>query len=634
MPVYKGERFVAAAIESVLAQTYQAFELVIVNDGSPDGSAKEINYFLPHPKIRYVEQDNHGVAGARNVGIAKGTGDLIALLDQDDVWLPEKLKRQTDYLAVHPNVGLLHSRAECIDARGKPRPCTDALWVHPFEGMCASQLLLGNGIAPLTVVLRRSCVDDVGAFDPSFAPADDWELWIRIARRHPVGFLDEVTARYRVHDQNISHDQLKMQRAVLKIIDSISDRFPDVLFGVSAEQVAVARSNALRGVAKTLEQHGKRIESRRHWREVSRTSHDLEASLALYGMPASQRKRVERWLAGSPRLERIIAWYLYRAATIIWHVPKPSARSAQTAYMLAKAQGALAILNASVSVAMGRIAHHWIFAHLDDDVWFSVNTTAYRRFSILRKVLPSMPDDSIQRDFIGSEGDRALQEGFRAYQIICKTSSLYGRPVTQESAILDFGCGWGRILRFFMRDVPTAQLHGVDVMPLAIDLSRQTNPWCKFSLISALPPSGLTERSYDLIYLYSVFSHLSEHAHQRWLTEFHRLLRPGGLLFATTRPRYYIERCERARHGDTMGTNSGTVLSFIGTEAWLLRYDQGDYCHSPIGGGGVLSTDFYGETCIPEAYVRRHWADRFDVKDYMHADGEWLLQDLIVAQKR
>jgi glycosyltransferase involved in cell wall biosynthesis len=323
MPVYNGERFVAAAIESVLAQTYQAFELVIVNDGSPDGSAKEIDHFLPHPKIRYVEQDNRGVASARNVGIAKGSGDLIALIDQDDLWLPEKLKRQTDYLAVHPNVGLLHSRVECIDGHGKLRPCTNAIWVYPFEGMCAGRLLLGNGIAPVTVVLRRVCVDDVGMFDPCFAPADDWELWIRIARRYPVGFLDEVTARYRFHDQNISQDQLKMQLVVLKIIESISDRFPDVRAGVSAQQVAVARSNALRGVAKALEQRGKHTESRRYWGEVLRTSHDIEASLALYGMRASQRRRVEQWLAGSPRLERAIAWYLYKAATRIGHVPKP-----------------------------------------------------------------------------------------------------------------------------------------------------------------------------------------------------------------------------------------------------------------------------------------------------------------------
>jgi SAM-dependent methyltransferase len=300
----------------------------------------------------------------------------------------------------------------------------------------------------------------------------------------------------------------------------------------------------------------------------------------------------------------------------------------------AKAQGALALIKARASLSLGRVAHDRVFGHLADDVWFSVNTTAYRRYGTLRQVLPSLPDGQTQKNFIGNEGDAALQEAFRAYQVISRLSALCGRPITRESTILDFGCGWGRILRFFMRDVPTPQLHGVDVMPLAIDLCRQTNPWCKFSLVPALPPSGVPDGQYDLIYLYSVFSHLSEEAHDRWLAEFHRLLRPGGLLFATTFPRHYIERCERARHGDTMGTHPGSLISFTGTEEWLSRYDRGDYCHSPGSGGDALPSDFYGDTCIPEAYVRRQWSNRFDVRDYIHADGEWLLQNLIVAQRR
>jgi glycosyltransferase involved in cell wall biosynthesis len=315
LPVYRGERFVAAAIESVLAQTCRRFELVIINDGSPDESAREIKRFLPNPRIRYLAQANGGVAAARNAGIANATGDLIALIDQDDLWLPEKLERQIAYLDSHPKVGLVHSRVECIDAHGESRPCTDAIWVYPFEGLCAGQLLLGNGIAPLTVLLRRGCIDDVGAFDQRYAPADDWELWMRIARRHPLGFLDEVTARYRFHDQNISQDQLKMQRAVLKIMDAICDRFPEVLHSVSTQQIAIARSRALCRAAKALEQRGKRAEARSYWKEASSTSGDLEASLAAFGMQAAQREGVERWLAGKPRLERLVGWYLRKAST-------------------------------------------------------------------------------------------------------------------------------------------------------------------------------------------------------------------------------------------------------------------------------------------------------------------------------
>lgn len=307
----------------------------------------------------------------------------------------------------------------------------------------------------------------------------------------------------------------------------------------------------------------------------------------------------------------------------------------RTGRVRAKMQGALALIKAQAALAGGRPAHHRVFGHLDDDVWFSVNTTAYRRHATLRKILPSLPDAQTQKHFIGNVGDRALVEAFRFYQVIRTLSARWGRGITRDSRILDFGCGWGRVLRFFLRDVPGPHLHGVDVWPLAIDLARRTNPWCQFSVVPPLPPSDLPPGGFDLIYLYSVFSHLSEEAHDRWLTEFGRLLRPQGLLFATTWDREYIERCERARQGgDTTGTHTGSLLAFEGTEKWLAHYDRGEYCHSPVGGGAVLSTEFYGETCIPEAYVRRRWSDRFDVREVLHADGESLWQNLIVAQKR
>jgi hypothetical protein len=140
----------------------------------------------------------------------------------------------------------------------------------------------------------------VGAFDPRFAPADDWELRIRIARSYPWGFLDEVTALYRVHDQNVSRDQLQMPRSVLTIMDAICGRFPDVATSVKPEQIAIACSRALRGAAKALEHRGLHTEARQYWREAVRATGEIEASLAVLG--------------GKPRLERLVSWYLYRVS--------------------------------------------------------------------------------------------------------------------------------------------------------------------------------------------------------------------------------------------------------------------------------------------------------------------------------
>jgi len=302
--------------------------------------------------------------------------------------------------------------------------------------------------------------------------------------------------------------------------------------------------------------------------------------------------------------------------------------------MWSKVQGGFALAKAHAALIVGHIAHDRIFGHLDDDVWWSVNTTAWRRHAVLQRVLPSLPDENAQIRFIGNSGDAALLEAFRAYQLIRTLAARAGRPVTRRSIILDFGCGWGRILRFFLRDVPAAQLHGIDVMPQAIEISQKTNPWCQFVLGSPLPPSDLPAEGFDLIYMYSVFSHLSEDAHARWLDEFGRVLRPGGLLVATTWPREYIARCERARQGDTRQAHHGSLGAFLGTDGWLAAYDRGEFCHSPVGGGDELASDFYGESCIPEAYVRKHWASRFEIVNYLEADDESLWQNLIVAKRK
>src|SRR5581483_6713771 len=115
---------------------------------------------------------------------------------------------------------------------GNARSCDGAIQVIPFEGFCAGKLLAGNAIAPLTVVVRRACLDSVGMFDQRFAPADDWDLWLRVARSYRLGFLDDVTALYRFHGDNVSRDELSMQRAVIRTMKSICERFPDIPQGL------------------------------------------------------------------------------------------------------------------------------------------------------------------------------------------------------------------------------------------------------------------------------------------------------------------------------------------------------------------------------------------------------------------
>lgn len=296
----------------------------------------------------------------------------------------------------------------------------------------------------------------------------------------------------------------------------------------------------------------------------------------------------------------------------------------QTALLLAKAK-------AMTVVGKKELQYH-VFRGIDERRWLWYNTGSSRKFATFRDILPTLPDEQTQINFIGSAGDRALEEAFNAYLLWKELAAKNGSPIDANSKILDFGCGWGRTLRFFMKDVLSSNLTGIDVMPLAIELSKKTNPWCNFEMITVLPPTHFADNSFDLVYLYSVFSHLSEEAHDRWLSEFHRIMKPGGILIATTWKREYIERCERARSGgDKSGTHPGSLLAFKDTHAVLQQYDRGEYCHSPVGGGEALSGSFYGETCIPAEYVKKHWTDRFNFREFI--SDERCPQNVIVSQK-
>ena len=312
MPVYQGERFVATAIGSVLAQTYPAIELVIVNDGSTDKSAAIIKQFLPHPKIRYIEQTNSGVADARNTAIGNSSGALVALLDQDDQWLPDKLACQVDYLETHPDVSFVHTRVECIDAIGAACSCIGAIADYPYQGRRVGQLLLGNRITASTVLMRASCIDNTGMFDQRFAPADDWELWLRIARLHTVGFIDSATALYRIHGANVSNDRVTMQRAALKVIDSIAQRFPEVLNDIGASQLVDARCRVINGAAEALEQCGRAGEARSCWKATYIANGNFTALLALLGLQAKKRNKMQKLISSKPWLERRLKWYAYK----------------------------------------------------------------------------------------------------------------------------------------------------------------------------------------------------------------------------------------------------------------------------------------------------------------------------------
>ena len=249
------------------------------------------------------------------------------------------------------------------------------------------------------------------------------------------------------------------------------------------------------------------------------------------------------------------------------------------------------------------------FRDLPDDYFFWLLVHSHSLGHKTNGLIPELPPPHMQRDWTGSTGDATFKEAFSFYSRILQWIGKYSTQPIEQTKILDFGCGWGRIIRFFLREIPHTQLYGSDCWEKAIDVCRETNIWCEFSLNDPFPPTDYADNSMDLIYLYSVFSHLSEKAHLAWLAEFQRILRPGGLLIVTTRSRKHLLTLSQKRKNVSHGLFHSVlpVEAFPDINATLKDYDNGKFCYSGTGGGGPLNADFYGEACIPEKYARERW---------------------------
>jgi hypothetical protein len=197
IPTYNAGRFVCQAVDSVLAQTYRDYEIIVVDDGSTDDTRERL---APYGnQIRYVQTNNLERSAARNTGIRQARGELIAFLDADDIWLPEKLARQIAFWERNADLGLVYSWAQCIyeDAR-LPRllgtDFADNVSLDVFPG-----LLLGKFVPTLTVVARAQCLHEVGLFDEQIVIAEDWDLWLRLALKYRFGCVPEILAYYRLN---------------------------------------------------------------------------------------------------------------------------------------------------------------------------------------------------------------------------------------------------------------------------------------------------------------------------------------------------------------------------------------------------------------------------------------------------
>jgi hypothetical protein len=236
------------------------------------------------------------------------------------------------------------------------------------------------------------------------------------------------------------------------------------------------------------------------------------------------------------------------------------------------------------------------------------------------KRLPRFPSEDIQINTTGQRGINTLKEAFVFYNDCIKTFNEIGTPLNPRHKLLDFGVGWGRIARFFLRDLPMENIYGIDVMEDFVKICLETFESDNFYVCKSFPPISIPSGKMNFVVGYSIFSHLSENACYCWMKEFHRILDTDGIVALTTRGRWFFDFCENLKGRTESGYLSALSQMFHDFADARARYDRGEFVHSNaegVTGGGAMTADFYGETFIPEEYARGAYAGMFTLERFI-----------------
>jgi glycosyltransferase involved in cell wall biosynthesis len=224
-PVFNGEIWLREALDSALAQTFSSLEIIVVNDGSTDDSLAIARALArSNGRIRVIDQDNAGLPSARNRALKMARGAYLALLDADDAWLPNHLQLAMQAFERDPDLGLVHANIQRIDVDGALVDIPVRSWRENMDAFEALALRHEHVSCP-TAVFSRLAVDTVGGFDPRFTGlgCEDRDLWLRIAARFRIRYLDQVTARYRLHLDSMSADSDRMTLARQMLIAKLAE---------------------------------------------------------------------------------------------------------------------------------------------------------------------------------------------------------------------------------------------------------------------------------------------------------------------------------------------------------------------------------------------------------------------------
>lgn len=205
IPTFNSEKTIVNAIKSVLNQTYVNLEIIIIDDGSTDNTSKLFNPYVYDNKVKYFYQDNQGQGAARNLGIKKSSGEWIAFLDSDDVWVKNKLEKQLEAVKGKSDVSLVFSNAEFVENDKNVGSFFEDFCPYPnWEKNVFEQILRNNFIVNSSVMVRKDVLEEVDMFsqDQFLRNIEDYDLWLRIISKYKIHLVNEILVEYSMPDIN------------------------------------------------------------------------------------------------------------------------------------------------------------------------------------------------------------------------------------------------------------------------------------------------------------------------------------------------------------------------------------------------------------------------------------------------
>ena len=252
--------------------------------------------------------------------------------------------------------------------------------------------------------------------------------------------------------------------------------------------------------------------------------------------------------------------------------------------------------------------------------------------------MPGFPDPEFQKNTVGSSGSATLRgEGRIFYKLVKEYAANLGHTIRPDTRILDFGCGWGRMIRFYFKDIKSENIFGIDVWPDMVTICKSTLHYGNFFTVTPVPSpkTHFSDNSFDIIFAYSVFSHLRHDAAEKWINEFSRILKLGGILVATTQGEGFLDYCKQYKDDPGQITSSWhrTIAKcFDPIEEYRIRYRNGEFLYAATGGGATMDASFYGEAVIPKENIERHFGKYLNFTDFFY-DTNRLPQACFVMQK-